>query len=343
MKPVPLREGVSFPGSALRAGVAMAALAAVLLVSAVPALAVDKYAAEFLKIGVGARALGMGGSFVSMADDASAAYWNPAGLIQLQSREALGMHASQFGGVEAHDVLGVVSPLDQGGRRAAIGVTLIRLAVDDIKVTKDAKIGEDENGNPILDPNRIRTKSAYDLAMLLSYARGLGDHWAAGVNLKLVRQSLVGEGASFGIGTDLGLLYQANPNLGFGIRVADITTTRLYWDTGRRETVSPTVTLGAHTTRRIESLQGSLSLGLDASFAFEGQTGDQFESGDLSGNVLPGAEYWFRHTVALRLGSDGGDFTAGAGVRYKQIGADYAYLSHPELDATHRVSALIRF
>ncbi len=343
MEAVPLRKARLFPGSGRRAAIASAAAVAVLLASAAPASAVDKYAAEFLKIGVGARALGMGGSFVSMADDASAAYWNPAGLVHLESREALGMHASQFGGVEAHDVLGVVSPIEAGGRRVAIGVTVIRLAVDDIKVTKDAKIGEDENGNPIIDPNRIQTRSAYDLAMLLSYARGMGDHWAMGVNLKLVRQSLVGEGASFGVGTDLGILYQANPNLAFGARLADITTTRLYWDTGRRETVSPTVTLGAHTTRQIEALQGSLSLGLDAAFAFEGQTGDQFDSGNLSGNLLPGAEYWFRRTVALRLGSDGGDFTAGAGVRYKQIGADYAYLSHPELDATHRVSALIRF
>jgi hypothetical protein len=43
------------------------------------------------------------------------------------------------------------------------------------------------------------------------------------------------------------------------------------------------------------------------------------------------------------VGSDGGSFTAGGGVRYKQVGADYAYLSHDELDSTHRVSALVRF
>ena len=108
-----------------------------------------------------------------------------------------------------------------------------------------------------------------------------------GLNLKLVRQSLVGEGASFGVGTDLGILYQANPKLAFGARLADITTTRLYWDTGRRETVSPTVTLGAHTTRQIEALQGSVSLGLDAAFAFEGQTGDQFDSGSSPATCSP--------------------------------------------------------
>jgi hypothetical protein len=308
-----------------------------------PARAADKFAAEFLKIGVGARALGMGGAFVSLSDDASAAYWNPAGLTQLESREAMGMHASQFGGVVDHDVLAAVAPIRSSGGRAAIGLTVIRLAVDDIKVTTGALIGEDQNGNPIIDPNKVQTKSAYDLAFLLSYARTLGDAWSAGVNIKLIRQSLVGEGASFGMGADFGLLYRPASRVALGLRLADITTTRLYWDTGRHETVSPTVILGAHTTQDIPALDGSLTVGVDAGFAFEGQKADQFETGSLSGNILPGAEYWFHKTVALRVGSDAGNFTAGAGVRYKRVGADYAYLSHDELDSTHRVSALVRF
>jgi hypothetical protein len=323
------------------ATLAVAVLSLVALAS--PAPAADKFAAEFLKIGVGARALGMGGAFVSIADDASATYWNPAGIVQLQSAEALGMHASQFGGVEAHDVLGVVAPLRSAGADAAVGLTVIRLGVDDIRVTKDAVIGTDDNGNPILDESRIISKSAYDLALLLTYARAVGSRWAAGVNVKLIRQSIVGEGASFGIGADFGLRYEPSPSVAFGARVADITTTQLFWDTGRRETVAPTVTLGVHGTRMVESIQGSLTLGLDSSFAFEGQEADQFHTGSLSGNVLPGLEYLFRDTVALRVGSNAGNFTAGAGVRYRQVGADYAYLSHDRLDGTHRVSALVRF
>jgi hypothetical protein len=319
-----------------------------------PAGAVDKFAAEFLKIGVGARALGMGGAFVSLANDASATYWNPAGLVQLESREAMGMHASQFGGVVAHDVLGVVAPLSSDDKNSAIGLTIIRLGVDDIKVTDGYATIDDGNGNPILvdeDGNEVSAssipkKSAYDLAFLLSYARGFGDTWSGGLNVKLVRQSLVGEGASFGIGADLGFWWQPKPNLAFGARLADITTTQLFWDTGRRETVSPTVTLGAHTTRSIAAVQGTLTIGVDAGFAFERQKADQFLdfwTPSLSANLHPGAEYWFRKTVALRAGSDAGNLTAGAGVRYKQVGADYAYLSHDELDSTHRVSALIRF
>jgi hypothetical protein len=224
-----------------------------------PAGAVDKFAAEFLKIGIGARALGMGGSFVSISDDASASYWNPAGLIQLESREAMGMHASQFGGVVDHDVLGVITPLSsESGRRAAIGLTLIRLAVDNIRVTKDAKVAEDPNGNPIIDPSRVVEKSAYDLAFIISYARSLGDRWATGVNVKLIRQSLVGEGASFGVGVDLGMHFLPSPSIAIGARFSDITTTQLWWDTGRRETVAPSLILGAHTTRYLAPMQGTI-------------------------------------------------------------------------------------
>jgi long-subunit fatty acid transport protein len=38
-------------------------------------------------VGSGARALGMGGAFIGVADDATAASWNPAGLIQLEKPE----------------------------------------------------------------------------------------------------------------------------------------------------------------------------------------------------------------------------------------------------------------
>ena len=90
-------------------------------------------------------------------------------------------------------------------------------------------------------------------------------------------------------------------------------------------------------------MRGSITVGLDANLAFENIPGDQWSSSGLSGSFLPGLEYWFQQMVALRLGADGDSFTAGAGVRYKQVGGDYAYLSHDELDGTHRVSLLVRF
>ncbi len=54
--------------------------------TAVQAQTARKYSNEFLAIGVGARALGMSGSFITAADDATSGYWNPAGLTGIQSK-----------------------------------------------------------------------------------------------------------------------------------------------------------------------------------------------------------------------------------------------------------------
>ena len=95
-----------------------------------------KYAGEFLKIQVGARALGMGGAFAAVADDATAPYWNPAGMVYLPYREVIPQHQEKFGNLANHDYLGGVWPLGgPKGRNAALGVGVVRFAVDDIPIT----------------------------------------------------------------------------------------------------------------------------------------------------------------------------------------------------------------
>jgi hypothetical protein len=47
--------------------------------------------------------------------------------------------------------------------------------------------------------------------------------------------------------------------------------------------------------------------------------------------------------LALRAGFEAQNFTAGAGLRYRRFGLDYAYLDHRDLDASHRVSGSYRF
>jgi hypothetical protein len=109
--------------------------AAALLLTAHPALA-TKYAGEFMKIPVGARAIGMGGAFSAVTDDATAPYWNPAGMVYLPYREAMLQHAEQFGSLLNHDVGSMVYPLKgEKGKLLAIGGTLIRLGTDNIPVT----------------------------------------------------------------------------------------------------------------------------------------------------------------------------------------------------------------
>jgi len=333
----------------IRRSVARALCAALILgLYALPAAAnTGKYAAEFLRIGVGARALGMGGAFWAIADDGSAAYWNPAGLSRLQKAEMLFMHAEQFGSLVNHDYLSFVQPLRGDGRASSVGISLVRLAVDNIQVTRDAyedlnQNGRWDQGEPIL-PDRFYLDSDTEYALFLSYGREVRSDLSLGGNLKMIRQGLLNN-TSFGMGIDLGALYRPMKEISLGARVADVTTTRISWDTGHKETILPTVSLGAAWTHALPALNGTITAGLGLASTFSGRdAASQVASGAWGGDLQAGLEYWYGHTVAARIGSDSGSLTAGAGLRGRGLGADYAYLSNQDLDATHRVSASVRF
>ena len=63
-----------------------------------------KYSNEFLSLGIGARAYGMGGAVVSSVNDVTAGYWNPAGLVEIKDNIQLSfMHNEQFAGIAKHD------------------------------------------------------------------------------------------------------------------------------------------------------------------------------------------------------------------------------------------------
>ncbi len=326
----------------------------VLLALAVAALAPeaargekDKYAGEFLRLGVGARALGMGGGFVALADDASAPYWNPAGLPRLERAEMLFMHAEMFASIASHDFLAFVQPITGGSRPAAVGVSLIRLSVDDITVTRDAY--HDLNGNGVRDegepirPELFYQDSDTEYGLLLSYGREFSDGFTLGGNVKLIRQGLL-DNTSFGVGLDVGALYQPLPGFTVGARLADATRTRISWDTGHKEEMEPSLSFGAAYSRQLPRLRGQLNVAVAMASTFDGRdTASQVSGGAWGGDLQGGAEYWYRSAVAARIGSDSGNLTAGAGLRYRALGADYAFLSHEELDSTHRVSASVRF
>ncbi len=74
--------------------------------------------------------------------------------------------------------------------------------------------------------------------------------------MKIIRQSLPGN-SSFGIGGDLGVIYTPIPTVSAGLKVSDVTTTLLAWDSDRRETIAPSVTLGGQYTRHFERCAGS--------------------------------------------------------------------------------------
>ncbi|MGA9115917.1 MAG: PorV/PorQ family protein [Bacteroidota bacterium] len=325
-------------------GAAVAALVASMQAWGGPT-GVAKYAGEFMALGVGGRALGMGGASVAIAQDVTAGYWNPAGLAHLVYPQAALMHDEQFGSLVNHDYGAVALPL---GPDASIALSVIRLGVDDIPDTRNA--GVDAQGNltydPALfsriDPSRVTYFNAADWAFYLSYARGPSEDFSWGANVKFIRREL-GENSATGLGFDVGLWYAPFEQLRLGANVQDVTTTFLAWDTGTNELISPTMKVGS--AYLLEALGGRFVPALDCDVRFENRrSASALHAGPVSMDLRAGLEFQFRDIAALRMGySDVRQLTFGAGVRLPKLQVDYSFAKFDgteQLGNTHRISLL---
>ena len=185
-----------------------------------------KYSNEFLNIGAGARGLGMGGAQVASAKDATAGYWNPAGLTGIKEYPNVGlMHAEYFGGIAKYDYLSGAMPIQNNKR--ALGFSILRFAVDDIPntlylVEPDGRVNYDN----------IQTFSTADYALLLSFAQKLKEsekkNISFGINAKVIYRKVGKFASAWGFGLDAGLQMHG-PKWHVGIVARDITTTFNAW------------------------------------------------------------------------------------------------------------------
>ncbi len=285
-----------------------------------------KYTADFLTTGVGARALAMGGAFTALADDATASYWNPAGLTQLERREISLMHSSMFDDIVRTDFINFVYPMTY--RNSALAIGILRLGVDDIPITTRL----DNNQRPIID--KYVNDSEY--AIYLSYAHLLNSNVSLGGNIKTIRQS-VGDNSSLGYGIDLSLHYQMFSQLSFGITLSDITGTIVTWDTGHRDIRHPSMRSAIAYHRIVPSLNGTITATVDMEASLETNSLNAQIGNETFGMKLHyGLEYWIRDTIALRGGLND-EWSAGAGFKVSFFNIDYAFCGY-ELGNTHRVS-----
>lgn len=180
-----------------------------------------KYSNEFLSIGVGARALGMGGAQVGAVRDVTAAYWNPAALTAIRHEYEFSlMHAEYFAGIAQYDYLGFSTPI---GNQNQIAVSLIRFGVDDIP---DTRFLYDANG--AINYNNIQFFNAADYALLLSFARDISDKIKLGANAKVIHRNVGKFAQAWGFGLDVGGIY-IQKQMTLGLMVRDITTTYNAW------------------------------------------------------------------------------------------------------------------
>ena len=349
--------------SAIHPGISILALLVVAIVLIFPrSAAATKYAGAFMENGGGARALGMGGAFTAVADDPSATFWNPAGLATLTDRELLLMHSERFGDLIDRDFVSYTQPVNWssfGGEQAGIGVSVIRLGVDDIPFTDHLLSQLDTDGDGTVDDDelvglfnlqdQIEYKSDQEFALMFSYGEQLGK-WQAGATLKFVRQS-VGPYSSLGFGADIAFLRpHIWKRLDFGIKFQDITTTYLAWSTGRNELITPAVVPGLAWNQPLTDWNMNFILAASLETRFDNRRdADEIWGGSVSANSHLGLEVGFSRKVFLRGGYDSGfsegNLTAGVGFRINPLTIDYAYAGDTlDIDeVTHRISLSVRF
>jgi len=146
-------------------------------------------AAKFLSIGIGPRANAMGGAFTSLANDASAMYWNPAGIALLNQFEGIFTYTNLFVDIKLN-YAGFVIPVGDFG---TLGVNATILDYGEMEITTE------------LNPEGVGTTfSAGSYAFGLSYARFITENFVVGATVKYVRENIYNssaEGISFDVGT----------------------------------------------------------------------------------------------------------------------------------------------
>ncbi|MBN1302557.1 MAG: PorV/PorQ family protein [Melioribacteraceae bacterium] len=149
-------------------------------------------AAQVLKINVGPRAVGMGGAFTALSDDITSIYWNPGGLANLTTNEALFNHTTLYADI-GYDFAAFAANLGEFGN---LGAFVSVLSVDEMEV-RTIELPEG-------------TGEFFDISSMvigLSYARNLTENFSIGFNAKYIGESIYNMRAQ-GFALDVGTMYR---------------------------------------------------------------------------------------------------------------------------------------
>ncbi len=303
-----------------------------------PGLRAAKYAGDPFSLGVGARALAMGGAAAAGPFDGTAAYWNPAGMNLLEGRHLAAMHAETFGSLLNHDFAAYTnSRVGANSFIRSFGFYVYYLGGGGIKITK---LNEFER------PYVLREESHGDYLLAAAVAGRIAGKVDFGLTAKIIYRD-IGPVSGKGLTVDAGLLYQPREYLRLGLMVTDITTGFIrypgytgegFQTSGSTESIYPTIKPGLLLEHTHRDFTGRFAAAGDVKFENLGEAA-QLSAGSASLDGHFGCEIDYRGMVFGRLGFDMGRFTTGVGIDVSRLTVDFAYLHHSDLDETFRVSA----
>lgn len=254
-------------------------------------------AASYLKMGVGARFLAMGGASTAAVDDATAVAWNVAALTRVEEASIASMYSAGDQTMDRrHNFLALASSIKGLG---SFGIGWINAGVVDIPRYNSQDVSEG-------------AFNSSENAFLFSYGAKFKPV-RLGAGVKVLHQKIDPDSTEtklgFG-GLDIGALAQPVEPITVGLSVQNIL--------GKIADAKVPTILRVGTAVRL--LPGDdLMVAVDLSKAFV----------DLRGKTAAlhiGAEYWAADLVGFRLGfSSEKQFGAGIGVKMSNVSVDYAY------------------
>ncbi|HOI42545.1 MAG TPA: PorV/PorQ family protein [Elusimicrobiales bacterium] len=273
----------------------------------------------FMSYGAGARALGMGGAFFAVADDASASYWNPAALTLLERKEFSAMQATLFEDTTLN-FLTYAHPTTSRGTWALSMTQLQSTGFEKIGITVNPATQE------IIDVQTLGEFDSVERALAFSWGRDVSESLAFGLMAKNISRTLDDSADSFNA-VDVSMLNKVSPFYRFAIGVQNVFS----MSSGDTDDELP-LTIKAGQSLRL--FKGSLVFGLDLT---------KPQNADM--NWRFGGEYWTMYWAGLRFGVMGSpeiqeaDF--GLGIRYRSLGFDVAQGVHA-LGTTTRFSITMK-
>lgn len=301
---------------------------------------------QFLKFAVGARANAMGESFAAVASDASALYWNPGGIGNLQNLEVHLTHIDYLLDI-TYDFAGLVVPTSAGN----IGFSAAVLGMGDEPVTT------------LADPDGAIgvTWGASSFAVGLTMSKAVTDRFAVGITGKYIQENIYNESANT-LAIDIGSLYDTGlRGIKIGMAMSNFGGKMKLSGRDLALRADPDVVVGGNSTQPADLQVNSWSLPLNFRvglslevFKSESSTlllaSDFNHPTDADERLNFGAEYAFAKRVFLRGGYkvnyDEESFTFGGGLNLPitsyNFMLDYSFNEFGILGETHRFSIGLR-